>query len=96
MAKAISAAAEPARPHTLSLDSRKTLSMTGVKEVGSFDEKQLVLDTEGGRLTVDGDGLHVTSLLLEEGRISIEGQVNAIVYSGKGAGGRRGLGGLLR
>lgn len=88
------AADQNARPHTLSLDSRKTLTMTGVEEVTSFDERQLILHTEGGLLTVDGDHLHVTSLLLEEGRVSIEGQVNALTYSG--ASGRRGLARLLR
>lgn len=81
------------RPHALSLENRKTLTMTGVKEVASFDEKQLVVDTEGGRMTVSGDKLHVTSLLLEEGRMAVEGQIDALAYSGRGGrrGGLRGL-----
>ncbi len=74
------APAVPPRPHTLMLNGRKTLDMTGVKEVTSFDEKQLVLTTEGGPLIVDGEGLHVTSLMLEDGRVSIDGQINALTY----------------
>ena len=71
------------RPHALTLDNRKTLTMTGVDEVIAFDEKQLVLQTGGGRLTISGDGLHVTALLLEEGRVAVDGQVDAIVYNGR-------------
>jgi len=84
-----------ARPHTLSLENRKTLTLTGVNEVTAFDEKQLILRTEAGQLTIDGEGLHVTALLLEEGRAAIDGQINALTYSRRGAG-RKGLAGLLR
>lgn len=88
-------AAEPSgKPHTLHLDSRKALTLTGVNEVRSFDDKQIVLRTEGGQMTVDGDGLHVTALVLEEGRMAISGQINAIAYAGRS--GRRGLRELLR
>lgn len=95
MPKTNAAAEAPVRPHSLTLDNRKTLSMTGVNEVISFDEKQLILSTEGGRMTIDGEGMHVTSLLLEEGRISVEGNVSAVTYSGR-ASARKGLGGLFR
>ena len=96
MSKPIPAQETPARPHTLTLNSRKSLSLTGVKDVSSFDEKQLILQTEGGPLEIYGDGLHVTALLLDEGRVSIEGQINAMAYGGRSAGARKGLGGLLR
>ncbi|MBQ7455770.1 MAG: sporulation protein YabP [Clostridia bacterium] len=84
----------PARPHTLSLNDRKTLTLTGVSEVTSFDEKQLVLHTGAGLLTVTGEGLHVSALLLEEGKLSVEGQIDAVAYSRKGFS-RKGLRGLL-
>ena len=89
-----SAPTVPPRPHTLALNDRKTLNLTGVKEVTSFDDKQLTLQTEGGPLIVDGESLHVTSLLLEEGRVSIDGQINALTYIRRGP--RRGLSGLFR
>ena len=60
----------------------------------SFDEKQLALQTEGGPLIIDGSDLHVTTLLLEDGRVAISGQINALTYTGRGKG-RRGLGALL-
>lgn len=96
MARTAPAAETPARPHTLTLNNRKSLSLTGVKDVSSFDEKQLILHTEGGPLVIDGDGLHVTALMLDEGRVSIEGQINAMTYTGRNAACRRGLSGLFR
>ena len=83
------------RPHAMTLTDRKKLSLTGVNEVTSFDEKQLILRTEGGQMLIGGTGLHVTALLLEEGRVSVEGQVDSISYTGRSAGGRKGLKGLL-
>ena len=93
MAKQNAEAPAPARPHALTLENRKSLSLTGVKEVTAFDEKQLSLQTEGGPLIIDGSDLHVTTLL-EEGRVAISGQINALTYTGRG-GSRRGLGALL-
>jgi len=96
MSKQVSAPAAPARPHTLSLDSRKSLLLTGVNEVTSFDDKQLILKTEGGKLTIDGDALHVTSLLLEEGQVAVEGRIDAMVYSSPGGAQRKSFRGFLR
>ena len=95
MAKQNAEAAAPVRPHALALENRRSLTLTGVKEVTAFDEKQLVLQTEGGPLTVDGADLHVTTLLLEEGRVAISGQINALTYGTGRGNGRRGLGALL-
>ncbi len=94
MAKQTAEALAQARPHGLTLENRKSLTLTGVKEVTSFDEKQLALQTEGGPLIIDGSDLHVTTLLLEDGRVAISGQINALTYTGRGKG-RRGLGALL-
>ena len=41
-------------PHKLTLQERKSLTMTGVAEVISFDESLVVLNTSLGVLTVQG------------------------------------------
>lgn len=78
------------RPHSLTLNDRKILHLTGVSDVTSFDEKMLVMHTDEGQITISGTGLHVSALLLEEGRVSVEGQVDAIQYAGKGRSARKG------
>ena len=65
----------------LTINDRKSAQLTGVREVLSFDEKQLLLRTEQGDLAVSGEGIHITALLLDEGRLTFEGRVDALSYS---------------
>ena len=53
--------------HKLILDNRKEASVTGVKDVISFDEKEILLQTADGKLQIRGSGLHVKGLNLEKG-----------------------------
>lgn len=67
--------------HSLSLTNRGRLVLDGVSEAVSFDEEVIVLATKGGTLTVEGEGLHVTKLLLDCGEAIIEGRITALLYS---------------
>ena len=68
-------------PHSLSLDERHRLAVTGVSEVLSFDENEVVMDTTLGLLTVEGEGLHVEKLSLDVGELTLEGSVQCLCYS---------------
>ena len=68
-------------PHSLNLEERHRLAVTGVSEVLSFDENQVVMDTSLGLLTVEGEGLHVEKLSLDIGELSLEGSVQSLYYS---------------
>ena len=70
----------PEKRHSLSLKNREKLSLDGVCEVLSFDEEAVLLKTALGRLTVEGENLHVTKLLLDCGEVNIEGKIRAIFY----------------
>jgi len=59
--------------HSLTLTNCQFLSLTGVTNVGSFDDNQIVLDTVQGPLFLRGENLHITQLNLEQGIVSIEG-----------------------
>lgn len=63
------------------LENRKKLNLTGVKDVVSFDDETVILDTALGRLTVKGDGLHISSFNTESGELIAEGNVIALVYT---------------
>ncbi len=67
--------------HRLLVLDRRTGSLTGVKDVVSFDENQVVLDTDLGLLTIKGKDLHVSRLTLEKGELDMEGTVDSLVYS---------------
>ena len=78
----------PQREHSVTLCDRKRLSVTGVEDVDCFNEQIVVLRTPLGTLSVAGAGLNISQLSLETGRVEIEGEVDAMEYSGaKSSGG---------
>lgn len=56
-------------PHTVILEGREKLSISGVVDVQSFDEDQVLLETVRGMLVVRGQGLHVERWQLEAGEL---------------------------
>ena len=67
-------------PHTVMLEGREKLSSSGVVDVQSFDEDQVLLETVRGMLVVRGQGLHVERLQLEAGELIVEGEVGCLEY----------------
>ncbi len=67
-------------PHKLSLNDRKSLSMSGVTEVISFDSAAVVLKTNLGMLTVHGRELQLKNLSLDGGNVSVDGYIAALIY----------------
>ena len=72
---------ETVRSHLLHLRDRKVLELRGVSDVISFDEETVELSTVCGALTVEGTGLHIQTLDLAEGIVTVEGIVSALSYS---------------
>ena len=64
-----------ALPHNIILESRKTLRISGVKDIDSFTENRVILNT------VMGEDLHVISLESESGDFSLTGTVSSMSYS---------------
>lgn len=67
--------------HTIKLENRKIMSITGVIDVDGFDEHTIVLATSYGIMTIHGNELHINKLNIEEGCLNIDGDVAAIQYS---------------
>ena len=66
--------------HSLSLDQRKKLTMTGVTEVLRFEDTSVVLQTELGTLTVLGQDLRLKTLSTDGGQMAVTGEVSALTY----------------
>ena len=60
---------------------RKKLTLSGVKDVISFDDETLLLETVLGRLTVKGAGLHIVNFDTASGDLFAEGKIYAAVYT---------------
>ena len=69
------------RAHACRLENRSAASLTGVREVVSFDENQVVVDTDMGLVTIKGKELHVSRLTVEKGELEVDGQVDSLAYS---------------
>lgn len=73
-------AAQTEKVYGMTLERRARAVLTGVTDVESFDDQAVILHTHGGRLTLTGSGLHVSSLQLEEGRLTLEGTIDSAAY----------------
>ena len=69
--------------HSQTMEARKKTALTGVKEVIAFDDGQVVLETDAGEITLTGQGMHVTRLMLTEGELTVEGLIAGIFYTDK-------------
>ena len=55
------------------LENRKKLTLTGIKDVLSFDDEIIVLESELGLLNIKGRDLKVNKISVETGDVIIEG-----------------------
>lgn len=69
--------------HTLILKNRREGTITGVLDVHSFDEDEVMLLTGEGKLSIKGEKLHIRQLNLENGEVDLEGKVNSLTYMTK-------------
>lgn len=74
--------------HKLVVEQRESVAITGVVDVISFDEEQVVCETDLGVLILRGANLHVNSLNLESGSLDIFGEISGINYEAQSQGAR--------
>lgn len=70
------------KAHSLTLEEQKKLSLTGILNVESFNEKEVSLKLADNMLSITGANLNVEKLNVEEGTLTIMGEIGAIRYSG--------------
>lgn len=68
-------------PHNIILEDRKSLSISGVEDIDSFDENSVILFTNIGELTIRGENLHINMLNVETGELTLDGNIYALLYS---------------
>lgn len=74
--------AENLKKHTLMLDNRSKLMITGAQDVNGFNEETVSVQTSDGTLVIKGSGLHIEKLNLDTGDVCVEGKVGAMQYIG--------------
>ncbi len=69
--------------HHIKISARTSLSAGGVQDVSAFDETVVIAQTTDGEMTVEGEGLHITSFSTGTGELLLEGRICAVYYDDK-------------
>lgn len=69
--------------HLVTLEDRKSLSISGITDIDRFDEREIVLYTSMGELTITGKELHIHAISIENGSLSVDGDIWALQYGDK-------------
>lgn len=75
----------PKGPHTIILEDRRNLSITGVTDIDSFDEETVIVYTDTGELVVHGSGLHINKIDVDTGELTWNGEVTGMTYNAQPA-----------
>lgn len=77
----------PSKPHNVILEDRERLSVSGVEDVDSFDERQIIMRTSKGNLILRGSNLHIDRLDVDSGELAVTGLVTDLGYEETAPGG---------
>lgn len=69
--------------HSLHINNRESVDLTGVIKVITFNEENVVLQTTMGGLSIKGKSMKVNKLNVDNGEMSIEGYIYSILYNDK-------------
>ncbi len=70
-------------PHNVVMKSCEKLSLTGISDVGSFDENTIICFTDKGELIIKGDMLHIEKMDTVSGDMEVSGRVSSLTYTGE-------------
>lgn len=66
--------------HLVSINDRKSINITGVKKIESFDNEEFLLETTHGYAVIKGEELEIIKLDTYQGNVSIKGRINSLSY----------------
>lgn len=66
--------------HSLLLVDRQHMDLSGVSNVNTFDEKEIIVETALGYLYLKGENMHISMLSLDEGKVTVDGTIHSIEY----------------
>ncbi len=70
--------------HNIQITDRKTLLITGVKKLESFDNKEFFIDSVMGFILIKGENLELLKLDTFQGTLSIKGKLFFLSYIEEG------------
>lgn len=68
--------------HRVVAEGRECIKITGVEDVESFEESEVIAYTNMGVLTLHGSDFKINKLNVESGELIINGELDSMAYSG--------------
>ena len=69
--------------HNVFIKARQRIEMTGISDVTSFDEEEIVVQTGGCGVSIEGENLKIEKFNSENGELVLNGSVNGLFYYSK-------------
>ena len=66
--------------HEVKMTDRKTIYLTGIKKIVSFDNEEFLMETTLGYLVIKGSELEIIKLDTYQGNVSIKGKIDNLMY----------------
>lgn len=82
--------------HTVYMENRKELKITGVLQVIAYDEYKVILRTDFGKMTVAGKNIVAGQMSTDSKTMELTGDINYIQYQANRGKSESGLAKLLR
>ena len=67
--------------HSVTINGRTNMSLSGVVDVKSFDEQVIIGKTEKEAFSIKGEGLHIDRLDLDTEIMEISGRIDCLSYA---------------
>lgn len=67
--------------HSVVLNERKNINITGVKKIENFDNEEFLMETNMGYIVIKGEELEIVKLDTYQGNVMIKGKVNSLTYA---------------
>ncbi len=67
--------------HGITISERKSIIVSGVKKIESFDNEEFLMDTTLGALVIKGEELEIIKLDTYQGNVSLKGKINSVFYA---------------
>ncbi|QCX33754.1 sporulation protein YabP [Caloramator sp. E03] len=77
--------------HIVHIENRQKVDITGVINVATFNEENIVLFTQMGGLNIKGKNLKVNKLNVDTGDMCIEGEFLSMTYTAKEVGNKESI-----
>ena len=66
--------------HEVKMTDRKTIYLTGIKKIISFDNEEFLMESNMGVILLKGENLELIKLDTSDGNVKIKGKINGLDY----------------